>query len=91
MAYPPRVRRGSQSYLQRCGLRADPRGTSGPYYIANHLIRRGITENQPGVPLALCSSPERALRVRRPLLPSVADVVAELASLAAPAPPPGGI
>jgi len=30
-----------------------PEVTSGPYYIANHLIRRNITENQPGVPLAL--------------------------------------
>src|SRR5260370_31874086 len=30
-----------------------PEVTSGPYYIANHLIRRNITENQPGLPLAL--------------------------------------
>src|SRR5205807_2161346 len=30
-----------------------PEVTSGPSYIANHLIRRNITENQPGVPLAL--------------------------------------
>jgi protocatechuate 3,4-dioxygenase beta subunit len=30
-----------------------PEVTSGPYYIANHLIRRVITEGQPGLPLAL--------------------------------------
>jgi protocatechuate 3,4-dioxygenase beta subunit len=30
-----------------------PEVTSGPYYIANHLFRRNITENQPGLPLAL--------------------------------------
>jgi protocatechuate 3,4-dioxygenase beta subunit len=30
-----------------------PEVTSGPYYIANHLIRRNITENQPGLPLVL--------------------------------------
>ena len=30
-----------------------PEVTAGPYYIANHLFRRNITENQPGLPLAL--------------------------------------
>jgi protocatechuate 3,4-dioxygenase beta subunit len=30
-----------------------PEVTSGPYYIANHLFRRNIAENQPGMPLAL--------------------------------------
>jgi protocatechuate 3,4-dioxygenase beta subunit len=30
-----------------------PEVTAGPYYIANHLLRRNITENQPGLPLAL--------------------------------------
>src|SRR6266436_3360105 len=30
-----------------------PEVTSGPYYIANHLLRRNITENQPGLPLVL--------------------------------------
>jgi protocatechuate 3,4-dioxygenase beta subunit len=30
-----------------------PEVTEGPYYIANHLTRRDITENQPGRPLRL--------------------------------------
>jgi protocatechuate 3,4-dioxygenase beta subunit len=30
-----------------------PEVTSGPHYIANHLFRRNISENQPGLPLAL--------------------------------------
>lgn len=30
-----------------------PEVTSGPYYIANHLLRRNVTENQRGLPLAL--------------------------------------
>jgi protocatechuate 3,4-dioxygenase beta subunit len=30
-----------------------PEVTAGPFYIANHLTRRNITENQPGLPLAL--------------------------------------
>jgi hypothetical protein len=30
-----------------------PEVTAGPYYIANHLFRRDITEKQPGLPLAL--------------------------------------
>jgi protocatechuate 3,4-dioxygenase beta subunit len=30
-----------------------PEVTAGPYYIANHLTRRNITENRPGLPLLL--------------------------------------
>src|SRR4051794_38825044 len=30
-----------------------PELTEGPYWIANHLTRRDITENRPGVPLGL--------------------------------------
>jgi len=30
-----------------------PELTEGPYWIANHLTRRDITEHRPGVPLAL--------------------------------------
>src|SRR5262245_40723971 len=30
-----------------------PELTEGPYYVANHLTRRDITEHRPGVPLAL--------------------------------------
>ncbi len=30
-----------------------PEVTEGPYYVANHLTRRDITEGRPGVPLAL--------------------------------------
>jgi protocatechuate 3,4-dioxygenase beta subunit len=30
-----------------------PEATAGPYYIANHLTRRNIRQNQPGLPLAL--------------------------------------
>jgi len=27
--------------------------TAGPYYVANHLTRRDITDGRPGLPLAL--------------------------------------
>jgi protocatechuate 3,4-dioxygenase beta subunit len=30
-----------------------PEMTDGPYYIANHLVRRDITEGRPGLPLVL--------------------------------------
>jgi protocatechuate 3,4-dioxygenase beta subunit len=30
-----------------------PEVTAGPFYLANHLLRRNVTENQPGIPLTL--------------------------------------
>src|SRR4051812_20417023 len=30
-----------------------PEVTAGPYYVANHLTRRRITDGRPGLPLAL--------------------------------------
>jgi hypothetical protein len=54
-------------------------------------VGRGSSSDPAGGAEELSWSPERALRVWRPVLRCVADVVAELASLASPAPPSGGI